>query len=90
MTNYPDNFNDAAFDAYWGDAASNDDEQPCTGRVYGRPALASAEAMARLEAGETVRAVADALSIAASSVVNWSERKPTTGSLAPGKIGGDV
>jgi putative transposase len=47
-------------------------------------------AMARLDAGETMLAVADALSIAASSVVNWSERKPTTGSLAPGKIGGDV
>ena len=29
-------------------------------------------AMARLEAGETVRAVADALSIAPSSVVKWS------------------
>jgi len=47
-------------------------------------------AMARREAGETVRAVADALSIAPSSVVKWSERKRTTGSVAPGKIGGHV
>ena len=45
-------------------------------------------AMARLEAGETVRAVAEALSIAPSSVVKWSERKRATGSVAPGKIGG--
>lgn len=47
-------------------------------------------AMARLDAGETVRAVADALSIAPSSVVKWSERRRTTGSAAPGKIGGHV
>jgi len=47
-------------------------------------------AMARLDAGEAVRAVADALSIAPSSVVKWSERKRTTGSVAPGKIGGHV
>lgn len=47
-------------------------------------------AMARLDGGETVRAVADALSIAPSSVVKWSERRRTTGSAAPGKIGGHV
>ena len=47
-------------------------------------------AMARLDAGETVRAVADALSIAPSSVVKWSARRRTTGSAAPGKIGGHV
>jgi len=47
-------------------------------------------AMARLDAGWTVRAVADALSIAPSSVVKWSERRRTTGSAAPGKIGGHV
>jgi hypothetical protein len=47
-------------------------------------------AMARLDAGGTVRAVADALSIAPSSVVKWSERRRTTGSVAPGKIGGHV
>ena len=47
-------------------------------------------AMTRLDAGETVRAVADALSIVPSSVVKWSKRKRTTGSAAPGKIGGHV
>ena len=47
-------------------------------------------AMTRLDAGETVGAVADALSIAPSSVVKWSKRKRTTGSAAPGKIGGHV
>lgn len=47
-------------------------------------------AVARLDAGETVRAVADALSIAPSSVVKWSERRRTTGSVAPGKVGGHV
>ena len=47
-------------------------------------------AMAWLDAGETVRAVADALSIAPSSVVKWSERRRTTGRAAPGKIGGHV
>ncbi len=47
-------------------------------------------AMARLEAGETVRAVADALRIAPSKVVKWSGRKRSTGNVAPGKIGGHV
>ena len=47
-------------------------------------------AMARLDAGETVRAVAEALSVAPSSVVKWSERRRETGSAAPGKIGGHV
>ena len=47
-------------------------------------------AMARLDAGETVRAVADALSVAPSSVVKWSERKRTTGSVASGRICGHV
>jgi putative transposase len=47
-------------------------------------------AMARLDAGETVRAVADALSIAPSSVVKWSQRRRATGSAAPGKVGGHV
>jgi putative transposase len=47
-------------------------------------------AMARLDAGEPVRAVADALSIARSSVVKWSQRRRATGSAAPGKIGGHV
>ena len=47
-------------------------------------------AMARPDAGGTVRAVADPLSIAPSSVVKRSERRRTTGSAAPGKIGGHV
>ena len=47
-------------------------------------------AMARLDAGETVRAIAEALSVAPSSVVKWSERRRETGSIAPGKIGGHV
>ena len=47
-------------------------------------------AMARLDAGETVRAVAEALSVAPSSVVKWSQRRRTTGSATPGKMGGHV
>jgi putative transposase len=42
-------------------------------------------AMARLDAGETVPAVAEAL-----SVVKWSQRRRVTGSAAPGKNGGHV
>lgn len=45
-------------------------------------------AMARLAAGEPVRDVAEALSVAPSSVVKWSLRLRATGSAAPGKIGG--
>jgi transposase len=47
-------------------------------------------AMSRLGAGETVRAVAEALSVAPSSVVKWSQRLRATGSAAPRKIGGHV
>ncbi len=47
-------------------------------------------AMARLDAGETVRAVAEALSVGPSSMVKWSQRRRVTGSVAPGKIGGHV
>lgn len=47
-------------------------------------------AMARLDAGETVRRIAEALSVAPSSVVKWSERRRATGSAAPGKVGGHV
>lgn len=47
-------------------------------------------AMARVAAGESVRAVAAALSIAPSSVVKWSHRLRATGSVAPGKTGGHV
>ena len=49
-----------------------------------------ARAMARLEAGGSVRAVAAALSVAPSSVVKWRQRLRATGSVAPGKIGGHV
>jgi putative transposase len=47
-------------------------------------------AMARRDAGETVRAVAEALSVAPSSVVKWGQRRRARGSAAPGKIGGHV
>jgi putative transposase len=47
-------------------------------------------AMARLDLGETVREVADALSVAPSSVVKWSQRRRASGSAAPGKVGGHV
>ena len=47
-------------------------------------------AMVRLAAGESVRAVAAALSVSASSVVKWSKRLRETGSAAPGRIGGYV
>ena len=47
-------------------------------------------AMARLDAGEAVRRIAGALSVAPSSVVKWSQRRRATGSAVPGKIGGHV
>jgi transposase len=47
-------------------------------------------AMARLDAGESVRRIAEALSVPPSSVVKWSQRRRVTGSAAPGKIGGHV
>ncbi len=47
-------------------------------------------AMARLDAGETVREAGEALIVASSSVVKWSHRRRATGSAAPGKIGGQV
>ena len=45
-------------------------------------------AVARVLAGESVRAVALALSISAATVVRWSQRYRATGSAAPGKVGG--
>lgn len=45
-------------------------------------------AVARVLAGESVRSVASMLSISAATVVRWSGRHRTTGSAAPGKIGG--
>ena len=47
-------------------------------------------AMARLDAGETVRDVGEALSVASSTVVKWSLRRRATGRVAPAKIGGNV
>jgi len=46
-------------------------------------------AMARLAAGESVRAAAAALDVAVSSVVKWSQRQRATGSCAPAKLGGN-
>lgn len=46
-------------------------------------------AMARLEAGESTSMVAEALDIARSTVVKWSQRKRRTGSVAPAKMGGN-
>jgi hypothetical protein len=40
-------------------------------------------AMARLDPGEVVRAVAEAVIVAPSSVVKWSQRRRATGSAAP-------
>ena len=45
-------------------------------------------AMARLDAGESIRSIAKVLSISPSSVSRWTTRRRATGSLAPGKIGG--
>jgi putative transposase len=45
-------------------------------------------ALARVQAGGSVRVVARALSISPSSVVKWSQRFRATGSAAAGKMGG--
>lgn len=45
-------------------------------------------AVARVQAGESVRCVARVLNISPSSVVKWSQRFRATGSAAAGKIGG--
>lgn len=45
-------------------------------------------AMRRLDAGESVRSVASALSVAPSTVVKWSQRRRVTGSVMPGRVGG--
>ena len=45
-------------------------------------------AIARVQRGESVRSVAAALSVSASSVVKWSQRFRATGSVAPGQMGG--
>ena len=46
-------------------------------------------AMDRLEAGETSYEVAAILKVAVSSVIKWAQRKRRTGSVAPGKMGGN-
>ncbi len=45
-------------------------------------------ALARFEAGETIRSIGETLGISASCVSKWRRRKSETGSLAPGQIGG--
>lgn len=45
-------------------------------------------AIARVQAGESVRDVAQALSISPSSVVKWFQRFRATGSAAAGQMGG--
>ena len=45
-------------------------------------------AVARVQAGESVRLIARALSLSPSSVVKWSQRFKATGSPAAGKMGG--
>src|SRR5207253_6809717 len=47
-----------------------------------------ARAIARVQAGESVRVAARALSISPSSVVKWSQRFRATGSSVAGKMGG--
>jgi transposase len=45
-------------------------------------------ALARVQAGESVRVIASALNISPSSVVKWGQRLRATGSAAAGKMGG--
>ena len=45
-------------------------------------------ALARYEAGETIRSIGAALEISPSCVSKWHKLKRDTGSLAPGRIGG--
>ena len=45
-------------------------------------------AMARRARGETTREVADALSLAPSTISKWEKRERETGSLSPGQMGG--
>ena len=45
-------------------------------------------AMSRLARGESTREIAEALSIAPSTVSKWDKRERETGSVAPGQMGG--
>jgi len=44
-------------------------------------------ALARADAGETVRSIAEALQISPSCVTKWKNLRRATGSVSPGKIG---
>ena len=46
--------------------------------------------VAAVNAGETCRVVAKRFDVGVSSVVRWSQRLRSTGSVAPGKMGGHV
>ncbi|UQR65101.1 helix-turn-helix domain-containing protein [Bradyrhizobium sp. C-145] len=45
-------------------------------------------ALARADAGETVRSIAEALQIGPSCVTKWKNLRRETGGVSPGKIGG--
>ncbi|MCK1665206.1 helix-turn-helix domain-containing protein [Bradyrhizobium sp. 153] len=45
-------------------------------------------ALARADAGETVRSIAEALQISPSCVTKWKNLRRETGGVSPGKIGG--
>ena len=45
-------------------------------------------ALARYEAGETIRAIGKALAISPSCISKWRKLKQETGALKPGQIGG--
>jgi transposase len=45
-------------------------------------------AVARVNAGESVRSIAKKLDVSVSSVVKWSHRYRVTGSVKPAKMGG--
>jgi putative transposase len=46
--------------------------------------------VAAVTGGESCRSVADRFGVAVSSVVKWSQRYRSTGSVAPGKMGGHL
>src|SRR5215469_3874338 len=45
-------------------------------------------ALARADAGETVRSIAEELQISPSCVTKWKNLRRETGGISPGKIGG--
>ena len=47
-----------------------------------------ARVVARHEAGESIRAVAEVFDVAPSTVSKWARRRRETGSVAPAKFGG--